>query len=237
MALTHGDVFARLFDFGVDVLGTFIDAATNVVTAQTGDSTSEAADAKVDEWWQHVGFTSRSAPPTQGGTSCQALKIKRGDHDFIFATRDTRGTKIYGNLKDGEVCVYAPVGAARTLWKASGHVVHYTTTSNDDSGTALSIDLGPAGLVISTPWGGLTIDQNGVTLTAGQAALTLTSTGDAKLVGQTALVSGSIAAIAGQVMTTVGNVTAMQSATNGAAYGPPGTPMATVNSATVYIGS
>lgn len=205
MTIAIGDVFARLFDVGIDVLGTFLDAATNVITAQTGDSTSEAADSKVCEWWQQTGFVSRAAAPTQGGSSCQALKIKCGDKDIIFATRDTRGAKLSGNLKPGEACVYASAGQARTLYKASGAIVDYTTSDNTPTGTEVSSYVGPDKIQLSNQWGSITINAQGITISTadGTAGLVL-APGKATLAGQQVAVSGALVAVAGSVATCLG---------------------------------
>lgn len=237
MTVRH-HVVGQLFDIGVDILVTSLHSVTKVILAQIGDSTNAVPDADAAEWWQHTGFVSRPAVPTAGSASCQGIVLKNGDRDAIIATRDTRGTKIYGELKDGATCIYASTGQARTFYNPDGAIVDYTTQDNTATGTSLSQYLGPDGYVLSTPWGGITINSSGVTITAGQAALILASTGDAKIVGQTASVHGGIAALLGEVLTTVGPVTPAQAATNRALYGPQSiAPEPGIASKTVIIAS
>lgn len=123
-------IFGELFHIGVDVLVTTIGKVSGVITAQLGDSVSQQPDSDNAEWWQHAGFASRCALPTQGGASCQALAIKCDDRDLIFATRDTRGTSILGNLSDGEASVYAPGSQAAAFFKRDGSARLATTDNN-----------------------------------------------------------------------------------------------------------
>lgn len=123
-------IFGQLFDLGVDVLVTTLDKATGVILAQLGNSTTGRVRSDRVEWWQHAGFTSRCALPTNGGSSCQSLVIKCGDRDIVFATRDTRGTSIVGALADGEACVYAPGSQAAAFFKRDGSA-RLTTTDNN----------------------------------------------------------------------------------------------------------
>jgi len=166
------DVFAQLLDFGLDVLATTIDKATGVLSAQTGNSTTSTPDADAAEWWQHAGFASRPASPTQGASSCQALAFKRGDRDVIFASRDTRVTGIYGNLADGETAVYASGAQGITLHKADGSVRALTTDDNTATGNSVFAGISPYYQTangpatggewrVYAPWGGQWQDQTG----------------------------------------------------------------------------
>lgn len=132
-------IFGQIFDLGVDVLVTTLDKATGVILAQLGNSTTGRVRSDRVEWWQHAGFTSRCALPTNGGSSCQSLIIKCGDRDVIFATRDTRGTSIIGNLADGETAVYACGSQAAAYFKKDGSARLMTTDNgaepNAKSGT------------------------------------------------------------------------------------------------------
>ena len=198
------DVFSYLLDIGQDVLFAGLDKMTNTILCQLGDATQQTPDSDAAELWQTPGVWSLPAAPTQGSPSCQAICIKHSDRDIIIATRDLRSSAIYGNLKAGETCVGASTGQARTLYKANGSINHVTTSDNTSGGMTISEHLGPDGYVLSTPWGGITINSQGITITSGQAAVILTAGGDAKLLGTTATVHGSVAAIVGDVLTTVG---------------------------------
>jgi hypothetical protein len=204
------EAFGQLFDVGKDILIAYVDQATNVILAQFGDAMNDVADSDTAEVWGPPGYYAIPANPTKatGSTiagACQALVLKGSDRDRAFATRDVRDSSVYGNLKPGERCIAAGYPSqGRVLFKANGAVVAYTTSDNTPSGKSVSAYVGPDKIQLSNPFGAITIDSTGITMTAGQAGLQLLATGDAKLIGQTATVSGSVAAIAGQVMTMIG---------------------------------
>lgn len=229
--------FEHLMNVGFDVMSVVLDTVTNAIVAQIGDSTNENVDHDSAEWWQQTGFASMPAPPTQGGASCQGLAVKHSDRDMVFATRDLRASKIYGNLKPGEACMYATVGAARVFTKANGSVVLYTTVDNTQKGQSLSLVLAPTGVTLVTPWGGFMLNSSGWSITGpnGQSGLMLNASGDAKLVGTTASVSGSVAAIAGQIMTMIGTNATIASAAAVVPPNPTPGPLVGIGSATVFI--
>ncbi len=216
------ELFSYLFDVGKDVLNTVLNPTTKVIQAQIGDSTSGSVTSNNAEWWQHTGFASRPTTPTKGNSSCQVIALKRSDHDIIIATRDTRGTSIYGNLKDGETCIYASQGQARTLYKANGAIIHYTTSDNTAGGTSVSAYIGPDAIRLTNQFGGLSIDSSGITLSTGQAAVTLSVAGIAKLLGTQVAVQGSVAAISGSVSTCVGPNALPLNPLSACAYSPAG---------------
>jgi hypothetical protein len=207
-------VFAQLIGIGQDILTTLVDKVTGTISAQLGDATNGIPDIDAAEWVQHVGFWSRPADPTpnapvNGAVSAQCVTIKNGDRDVVVASRDLRSNSVYGNIKAGETCVGATAGQARVYCKANGAVVLYTTANNESSGTSVMAYVGPDQIQLANSFGAITIDSTGITITAGQAALVLTAAGDAKLMGQTATVNGSIAAISGTSLTTVGPMPAV----------------------------
>ena len=233
---------AQLFEVGKDILATYLDKATNVILAQIGDSTQSVPDSDAAEWWQHTGFASRPAKPTPGNASCQGIHYKRGDRDCIIASRDTRSSQIYGNLKDGETCVYASTGAARLLFKSNGAIVAYTTNDNTEGGTGVQVYIGPDKIQLMNAYGAITIDSTGISLTSGQAGLTLGQDGAAHLLGQTAAVSGSAVSVSGQVATSIGanpgSITLIGAAATlitGASYSTPGPGIVATSSATVFV--
>lgn len=150
--------------YGLDVLASTVDAVTNVVTLVLGDaqSTTGATESTGVEAWYPPGYCAIPAPPTKGSPSAQVLAMKQGDRDVVFATRDVRYASRYANLKPGEACVFATVGAARTLLKADGSITLYTTDDNTDSGKAVWFKLHPTdGFSFNAPWGSFTFDQLG----------------------------------------------------------------------------
>lgn len=176
-----GEIFGQLFDIGVDVMATTIGKVSGVVLAQLGNSTTSAVKSNAAEWWQHAGFVSRSALPTPGNASCQALVLKQSDRDIVFASRDVRGTAILGNLADGEMAVYAPGSQAASYYKADGSVRLMTTDNNNPTnptsssvkpGNAVQLGIsslyqgvsGPAAggeVRWGAPWGGAWHDPTG----------------------------------------------------------------------------
>jgi len=131
------EVFAWLFDVGVDILSSTLDQTTGTLLVQLGDVTKDRVDSDSAEWWQQPGFASRPALPQQGKASCQALILKSGDQDIAFAARDLRANSIYGNLAPSEACAYATTGQARTMWKADGSARQMTTDSNAAGGNLI----------------------------------------------------------------------------------------------------
>lgn len=174
------EIFAQLFDVGVDVMSATIDAVTGVLTAQIGDAVKGIASSSGAEIWQTWGFASMPSPPSGGQNGAQALVMKRGVLDIIFAGRDARAGQIYGNMKPGEVCVFA-TGAdgkaqGRTIYKADGSVTNFTTDSNTAGGNAVFTRVSPTdGFEFVSPWCKIMAGPMGVHITAGAAQLSLGS--------------------------------------------------------------
>lgn len=218
------DVAGYLMDVGLDVLGTFVDKTSNVIMAQLGDAATNTVNSAA-EWWQHTGFASRPAPPTQGKSGCQTLTHTKSGGNIIYASRDVRGAKIYGNLKDGETCIYAAVGQARTLYKANGAIVHYTTSDNTPTGQQVMLYVGPDKIQLGNQYGVLTIDQNGVTIAGanGQAAIKVgASSGRVDVLGQQVNVQGSLVSCAGSIATCIGANASPTPLVQSAIYGASG---------------
>jgi hypothetical protein len=225
--------FGYLFDVGKDILFAGLDKATKTILCQLGDATNQVADSDQAELWQQPGFWSLPAPPTQGKPSCQAVVLKRSDRDIIIATRDLRSSAIYGNLKPGETCVGASVGQARTLYKANGAVVHYTTQNNQAGGPGVSSYTGPDKIQLVIGACSITLDPTaGITISTGAAAITLDPSGNLKVMGTQVGVQGSAVAIAGTVGTFLGRT---PTAVTGVAYGPPGAGPVALASASVFV--
>lgn len=208
--MTERTALGDIFSIGLDVTSCKIDPTTGAMLAQLGDATGAEADSDAAEIWQQAGIASLPAPPSSGTSSCQALAIRRTDRDIIFATCDKRATSTYGKLNPGETCVFATVGQARTLYKADGHVVDMTTSDNTPTGKTHTSSLGPDGFKVVTVFGGLSIDENGITLTLanGQGALTISPAGEVKLMGVLVSVLGQVVGIAGKTATCLGSAAA-----------------------------
>jgi hypothetical protein len=173
MSAARSKTVGQVFDIGVDILCTTIDPSTGMLSAQTGDSTTQTPDSDKSEWWQHTGFSSRPATPSVGNASCQGIVLKQNDRDQVIATRDVRGTAILGNLADGETCVYASGAQGRTVWKADGSVRDMTTDNNKSTGNAVFAGISPYYQTASgkpalggewryyAPWGGQWQDPTG----------------------------------------------------------------------------
>jgi hypothetical protein len=174
------EIFAQLFDVGVDVMIATVDAVTGILTAQIGDASKGIADSSSAEIWQTWGFASMPSPPTPGSTGAQALVMKRGVLDILFAGRDARAGQIYGNMKAGEACVFA-TGAdgkaqGRVLLKQDGSITLYTTDTNAAGGNAVFLRVSPTnGLEFVSPWGKLSLGPNGYHCTAGAAHVSMGS--------------------------------------------------------------
>lgn len=154
-----------IFNPGVDILGTTLDDKGTIL-AQTGDVVGEEVASDNAEMWQHIGFASRPAKAQGGKSACQAITLNQGSNDLIIATRDLRGSQIYGNLGEGETCIYAggPEGTsqAKVLVKADGSITLYTTDDNTPNGAGVYFRIGPDKLSFIAPWGRLLFDAAGL---------------------------------------------------------------------------
>lgn len=204
--MNRNEVFSQLFDIGKDILITTLNATTKVILAQIGDSTNATADADEAEWWQHTGFTSRPAKPTSGNASCQGLILK-GNRDIVFGSRDTRGTSIYGNLKDGATCIYASGAHGRTLYDADGSIWNITTIGNVAGGTTCATRLAPDGsFSIRLPNAMFDIEAGGkISLGNAGGGITIDPVAGVHMFGQVVKVQASgVAMVSGDVATLLG---------------------------------
>ena len=139
----RNSLVGQLFDYGVDIMVTTLGKVSGVITAQLGDSTAGKPDSDNAEWWQHVGFASRPALPTNGGASAQGVILKCSDRDLVIATRDTRGTAVYGNLADGETAIYACSSQAAAFFKKNGSASLCTTDTGTAKGNTIQVSVSP----------------------------------------------------------------------------------------------
>ena len=181
-----------LIHVGYQVLKTSRTKGTNQISAQLGGVGGNGQRASVDsdgaEWWQHVGFA--SLPPSSAPSQAASVVVVRGDVDSVIASKDMRGTQLYGALKPGETCVYAPGGdgnaQARALFKADGSIHLYTRKGNTASGAGMTVQLDAAeGAIrlLNDLGHAIIIDKDGITLTTGEAALVLGKDGNVSLTG------------------------------------------------------
>ncbi len=245
-------VFAQLIGIGQDILCTQLGALTGTITAQLGDATAGVPDIDEAQWTQTPGVWSLPASPTpdapvNGGIAAQAVTIKCGNRDVVIGVRDVRTNAVYGNLKPGDTCVGASNGpsggvqdAPRTLYKAAQGAA--VVMAKDANGRDVQCYVGRDKIQLSNAFGAITIDENGVSITAGQAALKLTPAGAASLIGQTASVVGSAVSVAGAVATAIGTnpgsktfIGAAATPTTPAAYVNPAAPTVPTPSTAVFL--
>ncbi len=163
-----------IFAIGIDLLKTSVDAVTGKILAQLGSVVGEITDSDNAEWWQHVGFASRPSKAVAGKSSAQAVVIKRSDHDICVASQDPRSLEMYGNISDGETCVYAAgedgTSQGRILLKTDGSVSLFTTSTNLSSGDSVYARVAkgtnaatgaPDGFTWAAPWGTNKFDDTG----------------------------------------------------------------------------
>lgn len=154
--------------FGIDVLKTTVNAVTSTITAQIGDVVSQSVTSQDAEWWQHVGFASRPPAPSAGVSACQTVALRRSDRDACIASRDIRGQAIYGNLSDGETCLYAggpkATGQAKVFLRSDGSASLVTTDTNTSLGNTIKLSVSPVptqGIVAFSPWGSYKLNVTG----------------------------------------------------------------------------
>lgn len=179
-----------LVDVGLDILTTVVSEKTKRILAQTGDVVEDATESDGAEWWQHVGIASRPPKPQAGRKAAQAVVIKTSDRDVVIGSVDERGLTLYGNLGHGETCIYAAgedgEGQARALFKGDGSIHLYTRKGNtsDGAGMVVQLDAANGAIRLLNDLGyGIIIDQDGVKITSGGAALVLEGD-NATLVGK-----------------------------------------------------
>lgn len=202
-----GELFGYFFSIGGDVMQASIDPQTGVITAQTGDAVAKITEANGSEVWQTWGFASIPSPPGAGG-GAQQISLKRSAGDIIICGRDPRTGQIYGNLKAGEVCIFA-TGAdgnaqGRILIKQDGSITLYTTDDNTKGGNGNFIRLSPpdaaggGGLEVVVAGAKMTLGPNGFHVTAGAAQIDLGSVNG---------LPGPLAALGSYFTVTCGSIT------------------------------
>jgi len=181
-----------LFQAGIDILHTAVNATTKKILIQTGSVTKQTTETDNVEWWQHVGFASRPSQPDPGKSAAQGFVVRGGDYDMCIASQDLRGLALYGNLADGETCLYAGGkdgnAQARLLLKADGSISAYTRKGNTASGAGMVIQvdaMNDAIRITNSKGYGIIIDATGISLTTGGsgAGMKLGGDGSWSLVG------------------------------------------------------
>lgn len=189
----------QVWDRGIDILRTTLDAGTNTIRAFLGNATAGGREEDEAEWWQHSGFVSRP-PKAQKGVkngAAQALYLRSGGRDAVIASRDPAGQKLAGSLADGETCLYASgrdgTGQARVLLKANGSIALYTSTGASAQALAVIVDPESDSItLINSTGNGIVIDATGVKLTAGDSGISLNADGSIKVIAtQQAQVDGA----------------------------------------------
>ncbi len=157
-------MFGSLFYIGAAVLSTAVDNITNTILAQIGSIGDEYVYSDKAEWYQHVGFSSRPSKPKKGHQAAECVAI-RDDRDVVIASRDIRSQQIYGNLKDGETCLWAGgddgTGQGRVILKADGSINIFATSDNTDAGNSVYFRVAPDGFAWVAPWGTIKFDPSG----------------------------------------------------------------------------
>ena len=129
-----------IFDLGADLLGT-TQNERGTFSAQTGDVVGEDVYSPEAEIWGALGLASRPAKATAGKDAAQAVCIKQGSNDVCIAYRDVRAASLYGPLREGETCLYAP-GPTN---QGTGRVL----LQDDGSGSTITITAGGQTVVIT----------------------------------------------------------------------------------------
>ena len=154
-----------IVDVGIDLLTTVVNATTARIFAQTGDVVSQTKDSDGVEWWQHAGFASRPPKADPGKKAAQAVVLKTSDRDVCIASVDNRGLDLYGNLAEGETCVYAAgedgESQARRILKKDGSAAIFTTSDNTADGQSVYFRVAKDGFRFVAPWGTLKFDATG----------------------------------------------------------------------------
>lgn len=147
-----------------NILGTEL-ADNGVVVAQMGDVLSGDVREPAVEIWGPIGYAARPSKPDPGKAASEGVAVTGGDRNKLVAYREMRCSEIYGNLDDGEVCVFAAGGdaqaQAKTTWKADGGITQATTDNNTHDGNQIYERTGPEGWSVVTPFGVIKLDVTG----------------------------------------------------------------------------
>lgn len=141
------------------------------ILAQLGtvnDAGTAETDSENADWIQQVGIASRPSLAQPGSTSpaAYAVTVPGGDRDTCIGSQDVRCLDIYGNLAEGETCVFAAgkdgKSQGRVIIKDDGSVTLYTTDTNTKAGAAVALRISPTGgLEFTSQWGSLVLDETG----------------------------------------------------------------------------
>ena len=158
--------FSDAIQVGVDILKSTVSDKTGRILLQTGNAIGQVAGSDNVEQWQHNGFASRAPAAVPGKKAAQAVVVRRGSNDISLAEQDERGLELYGNLADGETCVYAAgadgASQGRALFKNDGSVSLLTTDTNTKDGKVVSLRVAPTEMRFTAPWGSLVFDASGL---------------------------------------------------------------------------
>jgi hypothetical protein len=186
-----------IFAIGVDILKTVRDTVTNTILAQIGSVTEEYSASDNAEWWQHVGLSSRPSVPVAKTSAAQAIAIRCSDRDRVIASRDVRGQQIYGQLGDGETCLYAGgtdgKAQGRVFVKANGNVCMYTAQGNAVGGQSVTLQTNADGsIVAANQYGAITLSSAGLKIAIGTTAgITIDMQGNVAIIGLAIALNGS----------------------------------------------
>jgi phage gp45-like len=181
-----------VFDIGLDVLSSAIDAATGFVQYCLGDAVYGERHRDGAEDWSHVGFASRPPMPSpkRRRGAAQVVLLNDGGRDIVIASKDPMGQQLVSDLADGETAIYASgedgQGQAKVVLKKDGSINLSAKRGNTSAGTEMLVKVDPTSGTISLTNDagyGITIDGTGVHIHAGNATLDLASSGTAKLDG------------------------------------------------------
>lgn len=189
-------------DIGHDVLATRLNAKNGAIAAQLGDCVSQESVSDDAEWFQHVGFASRPSRAEPGKSACQVLSTERTDRDVVYASRDLRGTTLYGALGEGETCLYAngPNGSGTSVLGlrddgSTATISIATKQGNASGGSAIKIEVSSTGnIVITAGSSTITVDQGG-TVNIDAVNITLGGTGGTNIVKDAAALQAWVAII------------------------------------------
>jgi hypothetical protein len=200
---------------GYDVIGTSRNEKNGALSLNLGSSSSPVTYSTGAELWQTFGFASLPSNPTNGKPSAQTLSFER-NIDIVFAARDLRSTKIYGELKPGETCVYStgPTGNSTNRFFLKDNGTKATQTMMCQAGNTSTGK--PVMVQINSEDGGkvniaagdnaaIVLDSNGIQF-ATKGVLQLGGTGDLVLRGNSLALNGSNVSLGAGAVAGVGNV-------------------------------
>lgn len=154
MDFDFSDVFQTMY--GSDSTG----GTEEIVTLGLRDAgTEDGQTADPAEVWSHACMAYRPAPPDDDG-KCQAMTVRIGPRRLAIASRDTRASKVFGALNEGDSVFGSPTGGGMFRANGDGSVGFRKAGKNGAADAWVNTEASGAH-VFGNEWGQFELGENG----------------------------------------------------------------------------